>query len=68
MEFEVPSDDKLKSDQKDSMLQPGGFCVQVSGNTNSGMGKIKQTDGAPIEITSKLNGDRSGDVVSFDNN
>ncbi len=50
------------------MPQPGGFCVQVSGNTNSGMGKIKQTDGAPIEITSKLNGDRSGDVVSFDNN
>ena len=41
--------------------------MQVSGSTTSGMGKIKQSEGAPIEITSKLNADRSDDVVSFDN-
>ena len=68
MSFEMPGD-KSKSAQKDSNnpSSPGGFVVQVSGSTTSGMGKIKQSEGAPIEITSKLNADRSDDVVSFDN-
>ena len=51
------------------MQQATGIVVQVSGSTTTGLNKIKQNEGAPpIEITSKLNGDRSGDgLVSFDN-
>ena len=49
--------------------------VQLSGNTGApggpgGKGVAGGKAGSevsPIEITSKLNGDRSGDVVSFDN-
>ena len=48
--------------------------VHVSGNTAPGgpggkgmVGNKAGSEVSPIEITSKLNGDRSGDVVSFDN-
>ena len=81
MSFEMPSTGgKSKTEEKSQ--QPGGFVVQVSGSTTNSPGmaaanKLKQQEhhhrhgtngGAPIEITSKLNGDASGDgLVSFDN-
>ena len=65
MSFEMPAN-KSKTEEKQ---EPTGIVVQVSGSTTSGLNKIKQNEGAPpIEITSKLNGDRSGDgLVSYDN-
>ena len=76
MSFEVPSNGKSKTEEKN---QQPGFVVQVSGSSNAntgGLNKLNQehhhrqhVSGAPIEITSKLNGDTSGDgLVSFDNN
>ena len=77
MSFEVPSNGKSKTEEKN---QQPGFVVQVSGSSNANTGVLNKLNqehhhrqqhvsGAPIEITSKLNGDTSGDgLVSFDNN
>ena len=63
MSFEnsAASANKSKNEQSD-------FVVQVSGTAGaaSRLGKKPEVS-SPIEITSKLAGDRSGDVVSFDN-
>ena len=73
MSFEM-STNKSKTEEKHHVASQGGFVVNVSGNMAPGgpgtKGLIPNKAGseqAPIEITSKLNGDRSGDVVSFDN-
>ena len=78
MSFEMGSGGKSKTEEKGQ----SGFVVQVSGQTSAasqGMAnKLNKQEhhvhhhrvggGAPIEITSKLNGDTSGDgIVSFDN-
>ena len=53
MSIEMQANNKSKTEEKP---QQSGIYVQV-----------KQNEGAPIEITSKLNGDRSGDgLVKFD--
>lgn len=74
MSFEM-STNKSKTEEKHHVASQGGFVVQLSGNTGApggpgGKGVVGGKAGSevsPIEITSKLNGDRSGDVVSFDN-